>query len=63
MRAWLHRERRLAALDALARGIGEIDAEQGLDGSAEGVVRADAIDIVHVLYGATNYESILFAAD
>ncbi len=32
MRAWLQRERRLAALDAaLARGIAELDAGQGQD--------------------------------
>jgi len=32
MRAWLQRERRLAALDAaLMRGIGELDAGQGQD--------------------------------
>ncbi len=32
MRAWLHRERRLAVLDAaLARGIAELDAGQGQD--------------------------------
>ncbi len=32
MRAWLQRERRLAALDAaLARGVAELDAGQGQD--------------------------------
>lgn len=37
MRAWLQRERRLAALDtALARGVAELDAGQGRDA---GVVR------------------------
>lgn len=35
MRAWLQRERRLAALDAaIARGLRELDAGQGEDGEA-----------------------------
>ena len=35
MRAWLQRERRLAALDtAIARGLGELDAGQGEDSEA-----------------------------
>lgn len=35
MRAWLQRERRLAALDAaIARGLGELEAGQGEDADA-----------------------------
>jgi antitoxin ParD1/3/4 len=42
MRAWLQRERRLAALDAaLARGIAELDAGQGQDA---GLVRKELRD-------------------